>query len=217
MDIVHFMPDRILANVKLPDFNERPKKEGDILRTAEDLFMQFGYHRVTVEEICREAHVSKVTFYKYFSNKFAVLEAYLTARLELGWETFDRIRYAEASMLEKMKAIIAMKESTVSHFTVVFYRSLLQGDDKVQRLLEKWQNMGLEALRQFFADGQASGEISSDYNVEFLLHVWTILAADTSSDAVQQIYMDDLVKLSKDYLNFIFFGVSGPPTEEHQQ
>ncbi|NQV51449.1 MAG: helix-turn-helix transcriptional regulator, partial [Candidatus Marinimicrobia bacterium] len=62
------MPHRILSTVQLPDFKDRPPKEGDILRTAEKLFMQFGYNRVTVEEICREAKVSKVTFYKYFSN-----------------------------------------------------------------------------------------------------------------------------------------------------
>ena len=62
------MPHRILSEVQLPDFQDRPKKEGDILRTAEDLFMQFGYDRVSVEEICREAKVSKVTFYKLLCN-----------------------------------------------------------------------------------------------------------------------------------------------------
>ena len=63
------MPQHILSEVQLPDFQDRPKKEGDILRTAEDLFMQFGYGKVTVEEICRAAGVSKVTYYKYFKKK----------------------------------------------------------------------------------------------------------------------------------------------------
>jgi AcrR family transcriptional regulator len=35
-----------------------------IASTAEKLFMKFGIRRVSVEEICREASVSKMTFYK---------------------------------------------------------------------------------------------------------------------------------------------------------
>ena len=82
------MPHRILSEVKLPDFQDRTKKEGDILRTAEDLFMQFGYDRVSVEEICREANVSNVTFYKYFKNKLDVLKDYMTVRLEFARQLF---------------------------------------------------------------------------------------------------------------------------------
>lgn len=205
------MPHRILTKVQLPDFKDRPQKEGDILRTAESLFMQFGYKKVSVEEICREANVSKVTFYKYFTNKFAVLEDYLSSRLELGWKTFDQIRHAEAPLQEKLQALITMKESAVSQMTPVFYRSLLEGDEEVQALMTKWTDMSLEGMRQFFQDGQESGEINSEYHPDFLMHVWTTLVADAGSETVQNIYGDDLVKLSKDFMNFLFYGIMGSP------
>lgn len=205
------MPNRILSEVQLPDFKDRPKKHGDILRTAEQLFMQFGYNKVTVEEICREAGVSKVTFYKYFKNKFAVLEEYLGSRLELGWKTFDRIRFADAPLQEKLLAMLAMKESAVSHFSAVFYQSLVEGDAEVRGLLDRWTNMSMKAMRQFFIDGQASGEISTDYNLEFLMHVFGLIVSDTQSTALNTIYGDDLVKLTRDYMNFMFYGITGPP------
>lgn len=207
------MPHRILTEVNLPDFQDRPQKEGDILRTAEDLFSQFGYKRVTVEEICREAKVSKVTFYKYFPNKFAVLEDYMGTRLQLGMETFERIRTAEASLQDKMQAMIAMKESAVSQFSPVFMHSLMVADEPIAELMNRWTEMSMEAMRQFFADAQAKGEIHPDYSVDFLLHIWMVVAADARSEAMMAMYGDDMVKLSKDFMNFLFYGTTGPPEE----
>ena len=205
------MPHRIPSEVQLPDFQDRPKKEGDILRTAEELFMQFGYNRVTVEEICREAGVSKVTFYKYFKNKFEVLHHYMTARLELGLETFERIRAADANLQQKMQAMIAMKESAVSHFTPVFYKSLRSGDESVQGLMHEWTILSMNAMRDFLEDGQQSGEIHPDYSIDFLLYVWSALSEMAGSEKVLAMYHDDMIKLSKDFMNFLFFGTTGPP------
>lgn len=208
------MPHRILTEIQLPDFKDRPKKEGDILRTAEDLFMKFGYHKVSVEEICREAKVSKVTFYKYFPNKLAVLKDYMTARLDLGMETFHRIKNAPASLQEKMQAFIAMKESAVSKFSTVFMHSLLSSDEEIAGFMAKWSEMSVSAMRDFFSDAQAKGEIHPDYSVDFLLHIWTVMAADARSEAMMEMYNDDMVKLSKDFLNFLFYGTTGPPQED---
>jgi AcrR family transcriptional regulator len=48
---------------------KKQKKRIQITETAIRLFSQFGTKRVTIEEICRTAGVSKVTFYKHFKNK----------------------------------------------------------------------------------------------------------------------------------------------------
>ena len=45
-----------------------PKKQ-QIINTAHELFWKLGIRRVSIEEICREANVSKMTFYKHFNNK----------------------------------------------------------------------------------------------------------------------------------------------------
>ncbi len=207
------MPHRILSEVKLPDFKDRPKKEGDILRTAEDLFMQFGYNKVTVEEICREANVSKVTFYKYFSNKLALLETYLEERLRVGMETFHRISNADANLQEKMQAMVAMKQSAVSKFSPVFLNSIQGDDEDVMVLMAKWSEMSVGAMRQFFSTAQDRGEIHPDYNIEFLLHVWNVLGTDARSKEAADIYDGDWLKLSTDFMNFLCFGTTGPPLE----
>lgn len=176
--------------------------------------MRFGYNKVTVEEICREANVSKVTFYKYFPNKFAVLEDYMQTRLDLGMETFERIKNADASLQDKMQAMITMKESAVSKFSSVFMHSLLGSDPEIANLMARWSEMSVSSMRDFFSTAQAKGEIHPDYSVDFLLHIWTVIAADARSEEMLAMYNDDMVKLSKDFLNFLFYGTTGPPREE---
>ena len=49
--------------------NISSKKYQDIKKKGKELFWKYGTKRVTVEEICREAGVSKMTYYKFFKNK----------------------------------------------------------------------------------------------------------------------------------------------------
>ena len=44
-------------------------KQNQIISTAQSLFWKYGMRRVSIEEICRDARVSKMTFYKFFKNK----------------------------------------------------------------------------------------------------------------------------------------------------
>ena len=56
------------------------QKREQLLQTGEALFVKHGMRRVTVEEICRQAGVSKPTFYRYFENKAA-----LARRIDERW------------------------------------------------------------------------------------------------------------------------------------
>ena len=44
-------------------------KHEQLLQTAAGLFRQHGIRRVSVEEICRRAGISKATFYKHYANR----------------------------------------------------------------------------------------------------------------------------------------------------
>ena len=58
------------------------KKYKDIMSTGKDLFWKYGMKRVTVEEICKEANVSKMTFYKYFGNKYELALAIIKSMVD---------------------------------------------------------------------------------------------------------------------------------------
>ena len=43
-------------------------KKEMIIQTARDLFTKFGYKKVSMDEIAREAKVTKKTIYSYFKD-----------------------------------------------------------------------------------------------------------------------------------------------------
>jgi AcrR family transcriptional regulator len=55
------------------DQNKELEKRQQIFRAAEPIFIRFGYHKTTVEEVCRATRISKRTFYGLFTDKFDLL------------------------------------------------------------------------------------------------------------------------------------------------
>jgi len=55
------------------DNMSHPKREL-VLKTGKELFWKFGFKRVTIEEVCKEAGISKMTFYKFFTNKIDLVK-----------------------------------------------------------------------------------------------------------------------------------------------
>jgi len=52
--------------------SEQPKKKKDLIDTAKRLMIKNGFVATTVDEICREAKVTKGSFFYYFKSKEAL-------------------------------------------------------------------------------------------------------------------------------------------------
>lgn len=61
------------------DISDNPPRER-ILLTAHDLFYRDGIRATGIDKVIAEAGVSKVTFYRYFPSKNALIEAFLAYR-----------------------------------------------------------------------------------------------------------------------------------------
>ena len=58
-----------------------------ILKTASELFHQFGFHKVSVDEIISKISISKKTFYKHFESKEILVLKLIENKLA-GIDTF---------------------------------------------------------------------------------------------------------------------------------
>jgi AcrR family transcriptional regulator len=62
-----------------------------ILKTSEKLFFEFGIRRVSIDEICREIHISKRSFYTYFASKEELIDALMQFRFTSTTEKFQKL------------------------------------------------------------------------------------------------------------------------------
>lgn len=77
--------------LKIKDSQSLPKKQQQLIEAATEFPCRHGMRRVTVEEICRNAGISKMTFYKYFTDKNAIARAVLDFLINTGLKMYDEM------------------------------------------------------------------------------------------------------------------------------
>lgn len=130
------------------------KKRVQITETATRLFSQFGTKRVTIEEVCRTAGVSKVTFYKHFKNKVDLVRQIRDELIDIGFNTFDEISAMDIPFPEKIGLMTRWKVEFFSQMKSEFIQELFNLDDVVEKAKQRY----LENIRR----AQEKGEIRRD-------------------------------------------------------
>lgn len=86
------------------------KKVKALMDTARDLFWKHGLKRVTVEEICEKAGVSKMTFYRHFDNKTDLAKAVYIKVVEESRLQFKSIFTDESTTTaKKLELMVKLK------------------------------------------------------------------------------------------------------------
>ncbi len=92
-----------------------------IVQSAQTLFAQFGLKKVTMDDIAREAHVSKATIYQHFKNKTNIFDDVIQDEADSFLSLMTEAVDAEASAVEKLRAHLITRLGKVGEF-VNFYR-----------------------------------------------------------------------------------------------
>lgn len=174
------------------------RKREQIIRTAESLFSRFGAKRVTVEEICREAGVSKMTFYKYFPNKVELVRRIRDNWIEEGFAKFDEIDAMDLPFPEKINLLTRWKVEFFSRINAEFIRELIAMDEVVEHAKHRYLNNITKA--------QKKGEIRSDIKPELLWMVTEKLFELTKEGKWKSVF-SDYTQYQEQLRNLIFFGL----------
>ena len=134
-----------------------PKRE-QILQTGKVLFWKFGFRRVTIEELCKEAGVSKMTFYKYFSNKMDLVKTIMRDFGTASLEKYRAIIDSDLPYPEKVLGMIRLKRDQTEAMSNEFFRDYTNLDDpEMVRLLEE---MSAGTFEMFIKDLSEIGRAS---------------------------------------------------------
>lgn len=145
-------------------------KHQDIFNTGKKLFWKYGIKRITVEEICKEAGVSKMTYYKFFQNKIELAQAILSETLEQSMKKFDEIIGSNLPFSEIIESIFLMKMEAIDNFSHEFIHDVYNNPkfgllDYLNEQVEKLQ----DRIKNFYKDAQLKGHIRKNVNVDFVM------------------------------------------------
>ena len=157
--------------------------------------------RVTVEDICRQAGVSKPTFYKYFENKAALAQRIVELWIEEALQRIDGIEDAEAPFPEKMKQILAVKQAIAARPGPEFLEDLIHLDIDLSHALRR--------VMRFLVECQQQGDIRADIRPEVLMAAFDLLNSMQYDRRIRDLY-EDAETRAGDVFKLFHYGALSP-------
>lgn len=153
----------------MEDFKKN-KKFQDTLKTAKELFWKHGIKRVTIEEICKEAGVSKMTFYKFFPNKTELAKTILENLVQISLLDFNELVKSELPFSQKLEKMFLMKIEGMNNFSMEFINDIYTNPNlELKEFMEQKKNESIDSITNFYRDAQNQGFIRKDVKIDFLL------------------------------------------------
>ncbi|MBN1164600.1 MAG: TetR/AcrR family transcriptional regulator [Candidatus Krumholzibacteriota bacterium] len=181
------------------------KKRERIVAAATALFARHGIRRITVEEICRTAGASKMTFYKHFANKIELLKTIWHRWLEEGYRRLDEIDAMEIPFKDKMKLLVTYKLELLPQMSGEILDDLQDGDGELLAFFEQIRGENLSRFMKFVEKAQARGDIRT-MRPELFLALMNKLKELAEDGNLRAAYGDDL-ELIRELQEFFFFGI----------
>lgn len=176
----------------------RTIKQQQIIDAGKNLFFKHGIKRITVKEISHVAGVSKVTFYKYFENKQALIQVIKNELTETGFAKFDEIN--------KLDLPFAQKIDLMGRWRIEFLESIK--GEFVDEVLAKgeFEEKFMERYIQNIVTAQKNGEIRENISPELIALVTEKIREVTLEGKWRKIF-DDYISYQDQLRTLIFWGM----------
>ena len=179
-----------------------------LMEAGRKLFWKYGFRRVTVDEICKEAEVSKMTFYRCFKNKTEIARTIFNEVIKKGIEKFNEIINADTEPSEKLKQILIMKMEGTNEisrdFLMDFYNS---SDPGLKTFVEEVNRSSWEKIIAGFRYAQEMGWFRKDFKPEFLYYISQKLIPMCTDEELLKMY-NTPQELIMEFLNFFTYGIT---------
>ena len=186
-------------------------KQQTIADTARRLFREHGFSAVSVGSICAEAAVSRVTFYKYYSGKNALLQEIVTEQKNRVRAEFENLLARQCSLREAAEAVFALQRQSFDElYSAAFLRDIEENTDlELERFFHELNEEKYAFMRGFFHTLQQRRLIQPDLPVE-LIDLF-IRQADILMRHPQlaALYAAAPQKLPQDVLGLLLHGLAG--------
>lgn len=145
-----------------------------IVKAAEKIFAEKGFHEATIAEIASTAGVSEPTIYEYFSSKEQILFTIPKETSQKLGELIDfhlKMAKGTAAKLRAMIYIIFWIHQNDPSYAAVSYLLLKQNSRFIQDEAYEFLRKRLRPLIDVLKEGIAAGEIRSGFTPYFIRSV----------------------------------------------
>lgn len=174
------------------------KKCTQLIETAKELFFKHGVQRITVEEICKKSNVSKVTFYKNFSNKDELVRYIRDELIKQGFSKYEEINELDIGFPEKVELITQWRIDFFSNIKSEFIEDILSVEETIEEMKKRYLK-NIEAA-------QIKGEVRNDLSPELIWLVTEKLNELVRDGSWKEVF-SDYSEFQKQLRKIYFYGL----------
>ncbi len=183
-------------------------KKEKIEHTARELFWKHGFKKVSIDEICKTAHVSRKTYYTYYSNKNAIVLAILESLANTMFEKYEALMNDEnKTFSQKIKEMMDLKSETNKQFSMEFVADLYSSDmPETMAYFQSMSTKSLQITRNFFEKAQQSGEMNPNLDINFVMWYMQKQSELVNSPELKTIF-PDIKELTIQFSELLIYGI----------
>ena len=190
------------------------KKLQQLVDKAFDLFWKFGFTRVSIEELCQEAGVSKMTFYKHFKNKTDLVRFILHEMSEYSLKLYEDIMSEDIPFVEKVRKSVQLKLKQTENISEAFFNDFQrQNDPELLKVVQEQRISNIKVITDWYIKAQKDGDVRQDIKPEFIIYFLNHMMEMVKDDNLVNMY-NDPQDLIMELTNFFFYGLL--PAETRQ-
>lgn len=182
-------------------------KKQQIERKAKELFWKHGFKKVTIEEICKKAIVSRKTFYTFYENKSALVIFLLEQIIEEMMTEYKRIINAELPFSVKIEQMLTLKYESSKSFSMEFVDDFFHPDaEDILAIYTKITQESMSMIHSFFINAQKNNEINPDLDITFVMLMMQKMLDITSQPDVMKLF-PDTETMTRQISQFVIYGI----------
>lgn len=146
--------------------NEDKEIKQRITQKADEMFRQYGFSKVTMEEIASDLAISKKTLYKHFSNKEHILKELVHSnKCEVDRFIDELMSSKETPFIDKLKKFMNFIAQQAQKLEGPMVRDLMKSNPEIWKDIEEFRSKkAYKHLSQLIAEGVEDGIFRKDVN-----------------------------------------------------
>ncbi|MFC0875040.1 TetR/AcrR family transcriptional regulator [Saccharicrinis sp. FJH2] len=183
-------------------------KYKQIVETAHDLFWKFGIKRVTIEEICSESGVSKMTFYRFFPNKIELAKVVISSIFEKAEKDYKTLMSQDIAFEEKIKEQVRMKFEGTINISEAFVADVYSGwNEELKTFFNEITVRMVNMVRDNYLQAQKKGAIRNNVNIDFIFYLSNKMTEMISDPQLVAMYNGNVQNIVMEFINLMFYGI----------
>lgn len=183
------------------------KKLDRLMEKAEELFFKYGYNGVSVDQIAKEAGISKMTVYKHFHNKEDLFVEVIGDNIRKQMDEARRLMDEKYHTLDKIEALYDYSMDAAKKYPHILLKDIIERKSFLERITDLKTEIALPLWKHILEDGISKGEVRS-MDVEFVSGLLMNMP-----NAVKNLdFMDSeegMMKFYKNFIDFLKYGLLG--------